>query len=151
MKRYLPFILFACILLFSCDKEEEEKPRNNESIIPDTYLDRDNVDLGTINITDTKVTIKVWDHGQIDGDIVSIYVNGKVVIAEEVLKGPGSPIEVVADMEYLGYNYVLLYAHNEGSIPPNTCTMEIFDGVGNKSFVLESDLSTNGAVNVVVD
>lgn len=150
MKNFSPFLLLIVALLFSCN-DEEEKPRNNESIIPDTYLDRDNVDLGTVNITDTKVTIKVWDHGQIDGDIVSIYVNGKAVIVEEVLKGPGSPIEVVADLEYLGYNYVLLYAHNEGSIPPNTCTMEIFDGVSSESFILESNLSTNGAVNVVVD
>lgn len=148
MKNPTLFLLLIISLLFSC---EEEKPRNNESIIPDTFMGRDNVDLGTINITDTKITIKIWDHGQIDGDTVSIYVNGQLVIEKEMIFGPERPIEVVADLEYLGYNYVLLYAHNEGSIPPNTCTMEIFDGANDNSFVLESDLSSNGTVNVVVN
>lgn len=150
MKNYSPLILFVFVLLFSCDKEEE-KPRNNESIIPVTFLDRSNLDLGTVSITSTKVTISVWDHGQIDGDIVSIYVNGKLVIGEQVLEGPSRPIVVDADLEYTGYNYVLLYAHNVGSIPPNTCSIEIFDGTNKESFVLESNLSTNGAVNIVVN
>ncbi len=150
MNKFLPFLLLIAALVFSC-QNDDEKPRNNASIIPDTYLGRNNVELGTVNITDTKIKIKVWDHGSIDGDIVSIYVNEKIAISEQTLRGPNEPIEVEVDLEYLGYNYVLLYAHNEGSISPNTCTMGLFDGIESKSFVLSSNLSTNGAVNVVVN
>ena len=137
------------LILTSCGLEE--KPRNIASIIPQSFNGRDNVDLGTVYINNTNVNISIWDHGQIDGDIVSIYVNGKLVVDEEVLDGPDFPITFSTDLEYSGYNYVLLYAHNEGFIPPNTCTLSIEDGEVNERFVLESNLSRNGAVNIVVD
>lgn len=149
MKKFIFHSLLISMFLVSCFPPE--KPRNDVSIIPESFNGRDNVDLGTVNIKNTNVTISVWDHGQIDGDIVSIYVNGKLFVTEEVLDGPNSPITFSTDLEYSGYNYVLLYAHNEGSIPPNTCTISIDDGEVNQGFVLESNLLTNGAVNIVVN
>nr|MBI1230298.1 hypothetical protein [Cytophagales bacterium] len=149
MKKLIYYFLFISTIMTSC--LPIEKPRNEVSIIPETFMGRDNIDLGTVNINNTKVTISVWDHGQIDGDIVSIYVNGKLFIDEEVLDGPNFPITFDTDLEFSGYNYVLLYAHNEGSIPPNTCTISIDDGDVNEEFVLRSNLSTNGAVNIVVN
>lgn len=148
MRRILiNFILI--VLLASC--MEEEYPRNDFSIIPSSFLGRDNVDLGTVIISGNKVTIDVWDHGLVDGDVVSIYVNGKLYVDEEELDDFQNRISFNVDLDFKGYNYVLLYAHNEGSISPNTCTIGISDGVESTSFVLESNLQTNGAVNVLVD
>lgn len=141
--------MFISSVLVSC--LPDEKPRNEVSIIPESFMGRDNLDLGTVNINNTKVTISVWDHGQIDGDIVSIYVNGELFVDEEVLDGFNRPITFTTDLEFSGYNYVLLYAHNEGSVPPNTCTISIDDGEVFEKFVLSSNLSTNGAVNIVVN
>lgn len=149
MKKNILFFLVISSFLVSCFPDE--KPRNNDSIIPESFMGRDNIDLGTVNIKNTKVTISIWDHGQIDGDIVSIYVNGKLFVDQEVLDGPDFPITFSTDLEYTGYNYVLLYAHNEGSIPPNTCTISIDDGDVSEEFVLRSNLLTNGAVNIVVN
>jgi len=149
MKKFVYHFLFISMFLVSC--LPDEKPRNEVSIIPETFMGRDNIDLGTVNIKNTNVTISVWDHGQIDGDIVSIYVNGKLFVDQEVLDGPNFPITFSIDLEFSGYNYVLLYAHNEGSIPPNTCTISIDDGEVNEEFVLKSNLLTNGAVNIVVN
>nr|MBI1230570.1 hypothetical protein [Cytophagales bacterium] len=149
MKKYIYSFLFISSVLVSC--LPDEKPRNEVSIIPESFMGRDNLDLGTVNINNTKVTISVWDHGQIDGDIVSIYVNGELFVDEEVLDGFNRPITFTTDLEFSGYNYVLLYAHNEGSVPPNTCTISIDDGEVFEKFVLSSNLSTNGAVNIVVN
>lgn len=149
MKKLIFQFLLSSMVLVSC--LPVEKPRNEASIIPESFNGRDNVDLGTVNIKNTNVTISVWDHGQIDGDIVSIYVNGKLFIDQEVLDGPNLPITFSTDLEFSGYNYVLLYAHNEGSIPPNTCTISIDDGEVNEEFVLRSNLLSNGAVNIVVN
>lgn len=149
MKKNILYSLFISLFLVSC--LPDPKPRNEVSIIPESFNGRDNVDLGTVNIKNTNVTISIWDHGQIDGDIVSIYVNGKLFVDQEVLNGPGLPITFSTDLEFSGYNYVLLYAHNEGSIPPNTCTISIDDGEVNEEFVLRSNLLTNGAVNIVVN
>ncbi|MCS4433070.1 hypothetical protein [Aquiflexum gelatinilyticum] len=149
MKKLIFYSLLFSMFLVSC--LPDPKPRNEVSIIPESFNGRDNVDLGTVNINNTNVTISVWDHGQIDGDIVSIYVNGKLLVDQEVLDGPNFPITFSTDLEYSGYNYVLLYAHNEGSLPPNTCTILINDGEVDEEFELRSDLSTNGAVNIVVN
>lgn len=145
-------LLFTVSLLVGCRTEdkEEEVPENKTSIIPTTFMGRTNEVLGKIDVAKRSLKIGVYDHGQIDGDVVSIYVNGKEVISNYTLDGPSNTKYVNVDLEYKGYNYILLYAHNEGSIPPNTCTILIDDGSGVDDFILSSNLQTNGAVDVVV-
>ncbi|MFX0556106.1 hypothetical protein ACOCEA_04880 [Maribacter sp. CXY002] len=143
-------IVFSFLLITSCSNDDGPT-RNEISIVPDTFLDRENEILGTIELNSRDVTISVWDHGTIDGDIVSIYVNDEIVIAERELDGPGNKFTVSTTLEYEGYNYVLLYAHNEGSISPNTASMSIDDGISTREFILEANLLTNGAVDLVVN
>lgn len=149
-KLVIVFTLLLVLVAVGCGKSSST-PTNKNSIIPKESFGRENVVLDTIRIKSKKITIKVWDHGKIDGDIVSIYVNGEKVIDEQTLDGPSSPISVDTDLKFNGYNYVLLYAHNEGSVSPNTCTLEINDGVTPKQFELQSNLQTNGTVDVVVE
>ena len=150
MRKNLISILILCLAIVACDKDEET-PRNDSSIIPDTFQGRDNVDLGTMYVNSRSLTISVWDHGAIDGDIVSIYVNGEKVIDYQELDGPTGAYSVDIELKYNGYNYILLYAHNEGDLPPNTCTMALFDDVDYSDYILEANLTTNGCVNVVVE
>lgn len=143
-------LITLSIFIFSCEEEEtEEEPVqvNQTSIIPSTTLGRPNTVLGCIEITSRVTSIEVWDHGQIDGDIVSIIANGDRIINEQVLDGPSNPIQVDYSFDNNGFNYVTLYAHNLGDIAPNTCTIAI-NGV---EFILEANLDANGSVNVVVD
>lgn len=150
-KLVLKFVVFSIIIMsLSCSKDDEVQ-RNNESIIPTSFLNRENKVLGSIEVESRDIKISVWDHGQIDGDIVSIYVNGKVVIAEKLLDGPSNKFVAQTTLEYSGYNYVLLYAHNEGRISPNTASMSIEDGKNTRKFVLRSNLETNGAVDLIVN
>ena len=147
LRLVIPIFLFISITFFSCKKEEDPVVEINEvSIIPKTNLDRPNIYLGCVEITSRITNIKAWDHGQIDGDIVSIIANGKVIVDEEMLDGPANPISVDYDFGYNGYNYITLYAHNLGDIPPNTCTISI----NGKEYVLEANLQANGSVDVVV-
>ncbi|MCZ4317965.1 hypothetical protein O4H26_03085 [Aequorivita viscosa] len=150
----LPFLLaFSFFFLISCEKDEEPDPEeetievNETSIIPSSNFGRPNNYLGCIEITSRITTISVWDHGTVDGDIVSIVANGNVIIDEQTLNGPNSPISVDYDFGYNGFNYITLYAHNLGDIPPNTCTVAI-NGV---EFVLEANLDANGSVDVIVN
>lgn len=149
-KLKLTFLLFATISLFNCSKEEETE-RNDSSIIPSSSLGRDNQVLGNVFLSNKDITISVWDHGTVDGDIVSIYLNGELLINERTLDGPSDKIEVSTTLDYNGYNYILLYAHNEGSLSPNTAAIRIDDGVSTEDFTLESNLSTNGAVDLIID
>lgn len=154
MKKFklLAFAFLSMAFLFvSCEEEEEAQEEvevevNEFSIIPSTTSGRPNNYLGCIEISNRVTTIEVWDHGQIDGDIVSIIANGNRIIDEEVLDGPSNPITVDYDFSNNGFNYVTLFAHNLGDIAPNTCTIAI-NGV---EFVLEANLDANGAIDVIV-
>lgn len=144
-------LLILAVSVTSCRKDDEIT-RNDVSIIPDTFLDRQNEVLGTVYVENRSMTITVWDHGQIDGDIISVYLNDDKEIDYHTLDGPLNAYSVDVELSYNGYNYILLYAHNEGSISPNTCTVELDDGsLYPQSFILESNLLTNGTVNIVVD
>lgn len=143
-------IVFSILLITSCSNDDGPT-RNEISIVPDTFLDRDNEILGEVNVANREIAISVWDHGTIDGDIVTIYVNGNAVIAERTLDGPFNMFTVNTTLEFEGYNYILLYAHNEGRISPNTASMSIDDGVTVNEFILEANLLTNGAVDLIVN
>lgn len=152
-KSYYVLCFFTAIAIsfFSCEKDESDpEPEpvevNEVSIIPSTSLGRPNNYLGCVEIGSRITTIEVWDHGTVDGDIVSIIANGNTIIDAETLSGPGSPILVEYDFGYNGFNYITLFAHNLGDISPNTCTISI-NGV---EFILEANLDANGSIDVVV-
>ena len=139
-------LFFSFLVFVSCEEEDDSVTVEVNSIIPSTLNGRPNVTLGCIEIDQRDVTIQVWDHGIIDGDIVTIYANGSPILYNEESDGPDNPAFVTYTFTNNGYNYLALGAQNEGDIPPNTCTVMV-DGV---PFILEANLDTNGAVNVVV-
>lgn len=147
-------VVFAISLTFisceeeddSIDQEEEQVEVNQTSIIPSSTAGRPNNYLGCVTISSRITTIEVWDHGAIDGDIVSIYANGITLIDQIELDGPGNPISRNYDFGYNGFNYVTLFAHNLGDISPNTCTVSI----NGSEFILEANLEANGAIDVIV-
>jgi hypothetical protein len=151
--KYLLPILMAFTLVFtSCsedeDTEEEEQVTVNQtSIIPSTTAGRPNNYLGCVTINSRITTIEVWDHGQIDGDVVSIYANGTTLIDQIELDGPGNSISRDYNFGFNGFNFVTLYAHNLGDIAPNTCTVSI----NGSEFILEANLDANGAIDVIVN
>ena len=140
-------LFFALTIFVSCEEDENESVTVEEfSIIPSTLDGRPNEVLGCVEITERSVSIEVWDHQTIDGDIVTIYANDNVIISNVELDGPDNPYVVNYTFPNNGYNYIALVAQNEGDIPPNTCAVSI-DGT---QFVLGANLQTNGAMNVVV-
>jgi hypothetical protein len=72
--------------------------------------------------------LKLYDHGVIDGDTVSVVLNGKVIVARQRLTGKPivSVIHITPD---LGDSLlVVMYAESLGSIPPNTGLLIVQDG-----------------------
>lgn len=139
-------LFFALTIFVSCEEEEESVTVEEFSIIPSTLNGRPNEVLGCVEIDQRSVSIEVWDHGIIDGDIVTIVANGSEIISTVELDGPDNPTTVNYTFTNNGFNYVALVAQNEGDIPPNTCTVSI----NGTPFILSANLQTNGAMNVVV-
>ena len=140
------------ILLVSCESDDEDDvPVNETPIAPSLTNGRPNDNLGCIEIDNRNVDIEVWDHGTIDGDIISLIVNSEsdseeTILDTHELDGPGNSFRMSHSFAGNGYNYLTLFAHNEGDISPNTATISI-DG---NEFILSSNLETNGYVDIVV-
>ena len=153
MKKFKLFSIFTIVILtfYGCT-EDETAPRNDESIIPETFLDRDVIVADKdINLNSREITISVWDEPIVDGDIISIYINGEKKIDKYEILGIGEEKTINVTLKYEGYNYILLYAHNTGDTPPNTCKVKIQDNGEPKIIELESNLNTNGAFNLIVN
>lgn len=140
------YLSFALIFTVGCKKAIL---RNDTTNVPNIFMDRATEIQDKVNLSSRNVKFSVWDHGQIDGDIISVYVNGNRVLNEFTLTGSKHTFDVTLDFN--GYNYVLMYAHNEGTISPNTASLEITDGDGSHEVSLESDLTTSGVAELIVN
>lgn len=102
--------------------------------------------LSDIVVNRSPSTLRLWDHGQQDGDIVTVTLNGAPVVSALSLTNAG----VSLPMEYRrGRNVLVVRAHNEGSISPNTAALG-FANVVQGSATQTYDLSTNASTQLVI-
>jgi hypothetical protein len=135
--------LASALALVACGDKTVDSPN-----IPSTFNGRSVKVEGTVNVNSKNVTFYVWDSEVIDGDRISLIVNDNTILSDYTLTGSKHAVSYKLDNK--GYNYVMLYAHNVGSIPPNTAALSIDDGDQEQVLVLSADLSTNGAYSIYV-
>lgn len=84
-----------------------------------------------------KLILQVWDNAEIDGDTISIQLNGKYVLTEYPLQRKKKKIKL-----YLkpGSNTIAIHAHNEGTIKPNTAACKVRNGWFKEEFVISTAL-----------
>ena len=92
----------------------------------------------------TVARLLVWDDGVIDGDTLSISVNGRFVLANHGLTKRKKRVKVVLNP---GDNEVVFHAHNEGEIPPNTAAMKIKTGLfARHRMVISTNMRRNESI-----
>ena len=134
------------------DKQKQDKPVEQSEIQPAEV--REEFDGRKISYTKelefngTDITVKIWDHGRQDGDIVSIYLNGNSVVNKHYLTYYKREFKIQLDPNKS--NDLFLYAHNLGTSPPNTVSIEITDGTKSENMILNSDLKSCEAVMISV-
>ena len=84
--------------------------------------------LGTIRSETNSLRIECRDHSLEDGDMVKVYLNEKVVIANIPLKNRYYAINI--DLEP-GFNRIDFQALNQGYSGPNTAQFRVYDDKGN--------------------
>ena len=87
-----------------------------------------------------KVVIKVWDNSEIDGDIISIALNGEYILREYTLKREKKKLKIRLQP---GENELLVEAHNVGSVPPNTAAVSMRQGFKKYFLVTSTNLQRN--------
>ena len=70
------------------------------------------------------VKVQLYDNGEIDGDSVSLYLNGELILAHQKLLAEPKTLWIPIDKN-LPVNKLVLFAENLGRLPPNTALMEI--------------------------
>jgi hypothetical protein len=112
------------------------------------YEKRNNTILKTIDIENETVKVDLYDNGEIDGDSISVFLNGKLILSHKRLTA--QPLSIKLQKEDLeSSNDLVMYAENLGSIAPNTALMVVTDGTKRYEVRITSDLQKSGAIRFI--
>jgi hypothetical protein len=100
-----------------------------------------------LEIGSDSIRISLYDNGEIDGDTVTVFLNGKPVLAHQELTARAMNIYLTLDNSK-DVNEVSLFAENLGKIPPNTALMVVTDGVSRFEVFLSSSYTQNATVRI---
>lgn len=96
-----------------------------------------------IEVSRSKLKLGVWDNGVVDGDIMTLYLNGEKIMEHHQVRKR----KVYIDVELKARNnFLVLHADDLGEVSPNTVAISIFDGQREQILVMSSNLDESGAV-----
>lgn len=90
--------------------------------------------------------LTLYDNGEVDGDTVSVLMNGQVIMPKVGLstKAYRKTIYITPDMP--DSIQLIMYAENLGSIPPNTGLLVVHDGEDTYEIRFSGDYKKNAAI-----
>jgi hypothetical protein len=94
--------------------------------------------------TDT-IRVELYDNGEIDGDSVSLFVNGDLLVQHIRLAAQPKILLIPIDKS-LPVNSLLLVAENLGRLPPNTALMVVTVHGKSYNLFLSTDYKKNASV-----
>jgi hypothetical protein len=105
--------------------------------------------ISTIDFKSDSLTLSLYDNGIVDGDTVSVVLNGEVIIPKQGLAEQAYR-KVIKIPPGSGDSLLLvIYAENLGSIPPNSGLLIIEDGSDRHQILFEGDLKKSCAVKLI--
>lgn len=115
--------------------------RNNT---PAAYIDeRTTILQQTVYFKSDSLELTLYDNGEVDGDTVSVIMNGKVIMAKQGLSTNAIRKIIYAPTDSI---QLIMYAENLGSIPPNTGLLVVHDGNDIYEIRFSGDLQKNAAI-----
>lgn len=92
------------------------------------------------------LTITLYDNGEVDGDIVSVLLNGKVIMPNVTLTTNAIKKTIYMTPDLGDSLQLIMYAENLGSIPPNTGLLILQDGDDRYEIRFAGDMQKNSAI-----
>jgi hypothetical protein len=127
---------------------ELRKPAEKVQIGPLSFEKRNTELLKTIQIENETFRVDLYDNGEIDGDTISLFYNGKLLLAHKRLGLKPITLNLEANTGG-GVNELTMYAENLGEIPPNTALMVVTDGDKRYEVRISSDLKNSGTIHFI--
>jgi hypothetical protein len=109
---------------------------------------RNNNLIKTIEIENETFKVDLYDNGDIDGDTISLFFNGRLLLSNKRLSDKALSLTLNTE-DNQNVNELVMYAENLGSIPPNTALMIVTDGNNRYEVRLTSDLEKSGVIRFV--
>ncbi|ANE51759.1 hypothetical protein [Flavisolibacter tropicus] len=109
------------------------------------YAQRAEKILQTLSVGSDSLTLSFYDNGVVDGDMISVYVNGETVIDNTKLTAVAVK-KTIAVNATAGEIKLILVAETLGTLPPNTGLLIIQDGDNRYNVHFSADLQTNAAI-----
>ncbi len=121
--------------------------KNSTTLTPKfpKYENRRKEVVKTITIEQPTFRLDFYDNGEIDGDSITVFYNGKIVLSHQMLSDKPISLTLALDKN-VKENVVTMYADNLGTIPPNTALMIVTDGNKRYEVRMESDYGKSGTV-----
>jgi len=120
---------------------------SNETVIktPNEVVKRETEVIRTVLFKSDSLVISLYDNGEIDGDTVSLVLNGNIILSKQGLTDKAIrktiPASQIGDSAKL-----VLFAENLGRIPPNSGLLILQDGNERYQVRFSGDLQKNAAV-----
>ena len=94
------------------------------------------------------ITVKYWDNHTPDGDIISLYLNGEMVVKKQKVESKYKELKLNLQP---GENFLIMRAVNEGRIPPNTAAISVDDGTQTQIAILRAKKRKNVAIKIMYE
>ena len=99
------------------------------------YQDRRTDTLVVLRTHQRRITVRLWDDAEVDGDTISVFLNEVPVLSGHGLAK--KPLRLALDLQR-GWNRLLIVAHNEGSVSPNTASCIVRRGKGKEKLLIKT-------------
>lgn len=111
------------------------------------FTQRKNVITHEVEVESDSIRVEVYDNGEIDGDIISVFYNQQLILNSQKLTHKSIRINLVLDSTKTS-NEISMFAENLGLIPPNTALMVIIDGKNKFEVPVSSSLERNATISI---
>ena len=120
-------------------------PEKDSLSKPSMVEQRKNIEQSHITINVKTINLKVYDNAIFDGDTVSIFYNGRMLLSHQLLSE--KPIEINLELDANQTRHeITLFAENLGSIPPNTALVVITAGDKRYELFASANLQENAVL-----
>lgn len=121
----------------------------NDSINQEDRLtERENKLLKKLEVTESVIKIKLKDANKADGDKVSVYLNGELIVSEFEVTKKAKTIKLFLSPIITEHKLVFV-ADNLGDVPPNTADIEIKSGKNSYQLTLNCDMDKNNEIILI--
>lgn len=102
--------------------------------------------IDDITVYSDSLVFSLYDNGEVDGDTVSVVLNGKTIMSKLRLSTRAQTQTIYLTPELGDTLQIIMYAENMGLYPPNTGLLIIQDGSRRREVRFSGDLSRNAAI-----